>query len=94
MAAIGPARLAGVVAARAGPVNDGEGMVAAAVAGLGVTQVPDNMVTGELQSGALVELFPECRPPAMPVSIVMPSTRLQPPRVRALVALLETLHGD
>ena len=75
-------------------VNDGEGMVAAAVAGLGVTQVPDNMVTGELQSGALVELFPECRPPAMPVSIVMPSTRLQPPRVRALVALLETLHGD
>lgn len=73
-------------------VNDGEGMVAAAVAGLGITQVPDNMVMGELQSGALVELLPECRPPAMPISIVMPSARLQPPRVRALVALLETLH--
>lgn len=74
-------------------VNDGEGMVAAAVAGLGVAQVPDNMVVGELESGALVELLPECRPPAMPISIVMPSARLQPPRLRALVALLETMHG-
>ncbi|WP_375213168.1 LysR family transcriptional regulator [Aquabacterium sp.] len=74
-------------------VNDGEGMVAAAVAGLGITQVPDNMVPGELESGALVELLPECRPPAMPISIVMPSARLMPPRVRALIALLEGLHS-
>lgn len=74
-------------------VNDGEGMVAAAVAGLGITQVPDNMVPGELASGALVELLPECRPPAMPISIVMPSARLMPPRVRALIALLEGLHS-
>ncbi|MFC4707678.1 LysR substrate-binding domain-containing protein [Paraburkholderia caffeinitolerans] len=75
-------------------MNDGEGMVAAVVAGLGITQVPDNMVVGELRSGALVELLPRCRPPAMPISIVMPSARLQPPRVRALVAMLETLRGQ
>lgn len=73
-------------------VNDGEGMVAAALAGLGITQVPDNMVLDELRSGALVEVLPQCRPPAMPISVVMPSARLQPPRVRALVALLETLR--
>jgi DNA-binding transcriptional LysR family regulator len=47
------------------------------------------MVQGELQSGSLVEVLPEHRPPAMPISVVMPSARLQPPRVRALVALLE-----
>jgi len=74
-------------------VNDGEGMLAAAAAGLGITQVPDNMVTGELQGGALVELLPESRPPAMPISVVMSSARLQPPRVRALIALLETLRS-
>jgi DNA-binding transcriptional LysR family regulator len=73
-------------------INDGEGMVAAAVAGCGLAQVPDNMVTGELQSGALIELLPELRPPAMPISVVIPSARLQPPRVRALLALLDTLR--
>lgn len=73
-------------------MNDGEAMVAAALAGCGLTQVPDNMVADELQSGALVELLPQCRPPPMPISVVMPSARLQPPRVRALLALLETLN--
>lgn len=58
---------------------------------LGVTQVPDSMVTGELREGSLIELLPACRPPAMPISIVMPSARLMPPRVRALIALLDTL---
>ena len=73
-------------------VNDGEGMVAAALAGCGLAQVPDHMVVDELQGGALVELLPECRPPPMPISVVMPSARLQPPRVRALLTLLETLR--
>lgn len=73
-------------------VNDGEGMVAAALLGLGIAQVPDNMVTDELASGALVELLQAYRPPPMPISVVMPSSRLQPPRVRALLDALEPLR--
>ena len=73
-------------------VNDGEGMVAAAAAGLGLTQVPDNLVAAELASGVLVELLPECRPPVMPISVVMPSGRLQPPRVRALIEALGAMN--
>lgn len=73
-------------------VNDGEGIVAAAVLGLGIGQVPDNTVVDELARGSLVELLPAHRPPAMPVSVVMPSSRLLPPRVRALLDALEPLR--
>jgi LysR family transcriptional regulator, regulator for bpeEF and oprC len=73
-------------------VNDGEGMVAAAVLGLDICQVPDKMVGEELAGGTLVELLPGHRPPAMPISIVMPSVRLQPPRVRALLNALAQLE--
>jgi DNA-binding transcriptional LysR family regulator len=71
-------------------VNDGEGMVAAAVAGLGLAQIPDYMATDELARGQLVEVMAAHRPAAMPISAVMPSSRLLPPRVRVL---LETLEG-
>lgn len=73
-------------------VNDGEGMVAAAVLGLGLAQVPDNMVGDELARGTLVELLREHRPPSMPISVVMPSARLMPPRVQALLDALEPLR--
>ncbi|WP_395702205.1 LysR family transcriptional regulator [Aquabacterium sp.] len=72
-------------------VNDGEGLIAAVLQGLGVAQVPDYMVEDELRDGRLVELLPGCRPAAMPISAVYPSGRLVPPRVRALLALLKTL---
>lgn len=74
-------------------VGDGEGVVRAAVLGLGIAQAPDNMTRDLLQSGALVEILPEHRPPAMPISVVLPSTRLQPPRVKALLELLEPLRA-
>jgi DNA-binding transcriptional LysR family regulator len=73
-------------------VSDGEGMVAAAVAGLGVAQVPDYMCTEEFARGQLVELMAALRPPAMPISAVMPSSRLMPPRVKLLLETLETLR--
>lgn len=73
-------------------VNDGEGMVAAAALGLGIAQVPDNIAFEELARGTLVELLPAHRPPSMPISVVMPSSRLQPPRLRALLDALEPLR--
>lgn len=69
-------------------VNDGEGMVEAAIAGLGLAQVPDYMATAAQARGALVEVLPGLRPAPMPISVVYPSARLVPPRVRvALIAL-------
>jgi len=73
-------------------INDGEAMVAAASMGLGIAQLPDNMVADEIASGALLELLPSCRPAAMPISAVYPSGRLVPPRVRAALELLDTLR--
>ena len=57
-------------------VNDGEGMVAAAAHGLGLTQIPDYMAAEELARGALVEVMSAFRPAPMPISAVMPSMRL------------------
>ncbi|HET7526507.1 MAG TPA: LysR family transcriptional regulator [Burkholderiaceae bacterium] len=73
-------------------INDGEGMVAAAVAGLGLTQVPDYMAGDELARGALVEVMVSHRPAAMPISALMPSSRLMPPRVRLLLEALQGLR--
>lgn len=72
-------------------VNDGDGMVAAAVLGLGVTQIPDYMVVDALARGALVEVLQAHRPAPMPVSAVVPSLRLMPPRVRLVLDALQDL---
>jgi LysR family transcriptional regulator, regulator for bpeEF and oprC len=73
-------------------VNDGDGMVAAAAQGLGLTQIPDYMVANELARGALVEVLPAFRPAPMPISAVMPSLRLMPPRVRVVLDALLALR--
>jgi LysR family transcriptional regulator for bpeEF and oprC len=73
-------------------VNDGEGMIEAAKLGLGLCQLPDNMVQGELARGELVEVLPACRPEAEPISVVYPSGRLLPARVKAAIEALETLR--
>lgn len=73
-------------------VNDGDGMVAAAVQGLGLMQIPDYMVADELARGALVEVLPALRPAPMPISAVMPSPRLMPPRVRLVLDALQGLR--
>jgi LysR family transcriptional regulator for bpeEF and oprC len=73
-------------------VNDGEGLIEAVKLGLGVTQVPDNMVAEELASGELVEVLASCRPEAEPISVVHPSGRLVPTRVRVAIEALESLR--
>lgn len=71
-------------------VNDGDGMVAAALQGLGLMQIPDYIVADEVAGGALLEVLAAQRPAPMPISAVLPSARLVPPRVRLL---LDTLQG-
>jgi DNA-binding transcriptional LysR family regulator len=73
-------------------VNDGDGMVAAARAGLGLTQIPDYMAADELAGGQLVQVLADKQPPPMPISAVLPSSRLVPPRVRLLLDALQGLR--
>lgn len=68
--------------------NDGEAIVAAASAGLGIAQVPDNMARAALRERALVEILAPFRPPPLPISLVYPSGRHMPPRLRVLIDLL------
>jgi LysR family transcriptional regulator for bpeEF and oprC len=70
-------------------VDDGDGMVAAVVLGLGISQQPHYMVAEQLVRGDLVEIVPQLRPAPMPIAAVMPSGRLIPSRVRALLELIE-----
>ncbi|MCM8594736.1 LysR family transcriptional regulator [Accumulibacter sp.] len=72
-------------------INDGDGVVAAACLGLGLAQVPDYMVADEIAGGRLVEVLPSLRPPAEPISVVYPSGRLVPPRVRVVIDSLLSL---
>ena len=73
-------------------LNDGSGLVEAARLGLGLCQLPDNMVIDELAAGALVEVLPSCRLEPMPISVVVPSGRLLPARVRAAIDALSPLR--
>lgn len=70
-------------------VDGGDAIVRAVVLGMGIGQVPHYMLTDSLARGEVVELLPAMRPPAMPIAIVMPSGRMIPSRVRALLDLIK-----
>ncbi len=69
-------------------INDGEALVAAAAAGLGLAQVPVYMAAPAVAAGRLQEVLAEARPPPLPISIVYPSSRHVPPRLRVLIDAL------
>jgi DNA-binding transcriptional LysR family regulator len=66
-------------------MNDGEALVAAAVEGMGLVQAPHYMVAAAMRSGSVVEVLDRFRPKPLPISLVYPSHRRVPPRVRALM---------
>ncbi len=73
-------------------LSDTEALGTAARLGMGVCQLPDYIVQDDLASGELVELLPAFEPEPMPISAVVPSGRLVPPRVRVALAALDALH--
>jgi DNA-binding transcriptional LysR family regulator len=82
-------------------VNEARAGVAAAVAGHGVIRALSYQLAEEFASGALVRLLRAWEGPALPVSLVFPSARLLPPRVRAFLdfaaprfGALEVLRAD
>lgn len=60
----------------------------AALAGIGIAQIPTMMMTDELAKGALVRALPDWAPPREIVHAVYPSRRGLLPAVRALIDFL------
>src|SRR5262245_19822677 len=69
-------------------LGDGEALIEAAIAGMGLVQVPDYMAVDALNSGRLVEVLREFRAPPLPINVVYPGSRMLPPRVRAFIDAL------
>ncbi|MFT3858633.1 MAG: LysR family transcriptional regulator [Aquabacterium sp.] len=74
-------------------ISDGDGMVAAAIEGMGIAQVPDYMAEEALARGLLVELLPGLRPAPMDIHVVVPTARLMPARVRLALKALEGIQA-
>jgi len=69
-------------------LGDGDALVQAAAAGLGLIQVPKYIVESEVKHGKLVEILQLYRPAPLPISLVYPSHRHIPLRVLALADAL------
>ena len=69
-------------------LGDGDALVDAAAAGLGIAQAPDYMMVDALSAGRVVEVLGRFRPQPLPINVVYPSSRMVPARVRALIDAL------
>jgi DNA-binding transcriptional LysR family regulator len=74
-------------------LDDGEAIVSAIAAGLGVGQIPSYMATEAIAAGDVIELLPRMREPPIPISAVYPSQRHLPARTRAFIELVASLPG-
>lgn len=72
-------------------VNNAEAYIAAALAGLGIIQIPAFDVRAQLVAGELVEILPTQRAAPMPMTLLYPHRRHVPQRVRVFTAWLEAL---
>ncbi len=76
-------------------VNSADGYSAAALAGLGIIQVPELGAREALRTGSLVEVLPDCVAEPMPVNLVYAQRRHLPRRVEAFMTwLAEVLAAE
>jgi len=72
-------------------VNNAETYIACGLAGLGMIQIPRFDVMDLLETGELVEVMPDARPPPMPVHLVYPHRKHLSRRVQAFLSWIEDL---
>jgi LysR family transcriptional regulator for bpeEF and oprC len=72
--------------------DDGEALVQGAIEGLGLVQLPSYFFGEALHDGRLVEVLARFRPPPESISIVYPSKRQVPQRLRTLIDALSALR--
>ena len=68
--------------------DNGDAMVPALCAGLGIARLPDFIVDSEIASGKLVELLADWSPDAIALHLMTPPSPLRPARVEAVIAFL------
>jgi len=73
--------------------DNGEALLAAALAGLGVVVLPDFIIEPHVASGALTPLFTEYPPPDAGLYVVRPPGDLPPCKVRLLTDILLEYFG-
>ncbi|WP_144144791.1 LysR family transcriptional regulator [Paraburkholderia sp. BCC1884] len=75
-------------------ISHGEALADAAVQGAGLSQIPEFMARRYLDSGALQELLPQCRPDPLPVNVIVPGSRTKPARIDVLIDALMKLRSN
>ncbi|RFU48146.1 LysR family transcriptional regulator [Paraburkholderia sp. DHOC27] len=65
----------------------------AAIAGMGIVQVPRYRIANELAAGTLQIVLPDCPPPPMPVSVLYPASRQLSSRVRVFAQWLQEVFA-
>lgn len=74
-------------------IGDGEALLDAALAGLGIAQLSTWLIGDHLAAGRLIEIWPETRVDDQPIRLVWPERRDGAPKVRAAIdALLARLQ--
>jgi DNA-binding transcriptional LysR family regulator len=73
--------------------DNGEALVAGALAGLGVAALPDFLVNEHVAAGRLVPLLPDNPPPEGGLYVVRPPGAYPPGKVRALIDILVERFG-
>ena len=68
--------------------DNGVALAAAAVAGLGITALPDFLVEDHVVSGALVRVLRDFPTPELGIYVVRPPSEFAPRKVRALIDIL------
>ncbi|MNG21777.1 DNA-binding transcriptional activator GcvA [compost metagenome] len=66
-------------------INQGDPLLAAAVAGLGVMLQPLELVQDALRDGTLVRLLPQYPAPAAPMHVLYPPDRRLTPKLRSFL---------
>ncbi|MDR0277350.1 MAG: LysR family transcriptional regulator [Paucimonas sp.] len=74
-------------------INQGDPLLAAAVAGLGVVLQPQELVGDALRDGTLVALLPQYRVPASPMNMLYAPDRRMTPKLRSFLDFMREALG-
>lgn len=75
-------------------VNNADAYISCCESGFGLIQMPLYGAAVSLAQGKLVEVLPDFRPPAMPVSVLYPHQLQLTPRVRVFVEWVAQAYAD
>ena len=75
-------------------VNEAGAYLDCGLKGFGLIQTPRYMALPHLQSGELIEVLPQCKPGAVPMSILYPQSRQLSPKVRAFADWVAELFAS